>query len=191
MMSAWVLWALPPELCSYTVERGPVVATSTSRDDQAIAVRWSHGDQRDICKSSPDEFSFIHAARSPCDHPPMIERRSTNLRQVDGKFFPLNFGWLPTGSLLRAGRHPTGCRWMSEWPQTSADHPPNFNCELNLPGRRWTSARWGLCHGITAGFFRIWCKNRRTVAVRLISLYWDVSFTRIMSHLGSPFLSFA
>ena len=42
---------------------------------------------------------------------------------------------------LRAGRRPVGRRRMSEWPQTSGGHPPNFNCELTLPGRRWTSAR--------------------------------------------------
>ena len=35
---------------------------------------------------------------------------------------------------------------------TSADHLANFNCELNLPGRHRTSARWGLCRWITAGF---------------------------------------
>ena len=35
---------------------------------------------------------------------------------------------------------------------TSADHPANFNCELNLPDHRRTSARWVLYRRITAGF---------------------------------------
>ena len=121
-----------------------VVIVSTSRDDQAIAMRWPPSDQRDICKSSPDEFSFIHAARSPCDHPQGISRwpngeRLISVRSAAG-FFQLNFGRWPTGRRQRAGRHPAGRHRMSEWPQTSGGHPPNFNCELNLPGHRRMSA---------------------------------------------------
>ena len=36
--------------------------------------------------------------------------------------------------------------------ETSADHPANFNCELNLPDDCWTSARWVPYLRITAGF---------------------------------------
>ena len=35
---------------------------------------------------------------------------------------------------------------------TSADHPANFSCELNLPDHRRMSARWVLYRRITAGF---------------------------------------
>ena len=37
---------------------------------------------------------------------------------------------------------------------TSADHPANFNCELNLAGHRRTSARWVLYRRITTGFLQ-------------------------------------
>ena len=38
--------------------------------------------------------------------------------------------------------------------ETSADHPANFNCELNLPDDCRTSARWVLCRLITTGFLQ-------------------------------------
>ena len=63
----------------------------------------------------------------------------------------LNFGRWPTGRRQRARQCPAGRR-MSECPKTSGGHLPNFSCELNLPGRRQMSARWGLCRRITERF---------------------------------------
>ena len=63
----------------------------SSRDDRGIGVRWPDDDRTDICKSSSDNFSFIHTARSPCDHRGRIlrwpERRSTDLWH----YFPMKF----------------------------------------------------------------------------------------------------
>ena len=124
----------------------------SSRDDREIGVRWPDGDHTDICKSSSDNFSFIHTARSPCDHRGRIPRWPNGDQPIYGIVFPQNFGRWPTGHRQMFGRHPAGRRWMSELPQASADDPANFNCELNLPDHRRTSAGWGLYRRITAGF---------------------------------------
>ena len=156
LMSAWLLRALPPELCFYTVERGP-------------------GGDRQIALRSP----VVHRAMikwSPCGGLTATKGTSASHRQTSFLLYtPLDLRaiirgeypddrteihWSPLGRLwvfsakfrtVAHGSLPEGR--ISEWPQTSADHPPNFNCELNLPGRRRTSARWGLCRRITAGFF--------------------------------------
>ena len=41
---------------------------------------------------------------------------------------------------------------MSKIAEASSGHQANFNCELNLPGRRPMSARLGLCRWMTTGF---------------------------------------
>ena len=112
----------------------------SSRDDRGISVRWPDGDRTDICKASPDNFSFIHTARSPCDHRGRIPRWPNGDRPIYGIIFPRNFRWWPTGHRQMFGRRPAGRRRMSELPQASADDPANFNCELNLPDHRRTSA---------------------------------------------------
>ena len=124
----------------------------SSRDDRGIGVRWPDGDRTDICKSSSDNFSFTHTARSPCDHRGRIPRWPNGDRPIYGIIFPWNFGRWPTGHRQMFGRRPAGRRWMSELPQASADDPANFNCELNLPDHRRMSAGWGLYRRITAGF---------------------------------------
>ena len=63
---------------------------------------------------------------------------------------------------------------MSELPKTSRGHPPNFNCELNLPGRRRISCRWGLCRRITTGFFANWKQNSPLGRCMIDFLHWDV-----------------
>ena len=117
------------------------ITARTSGDDQGSAVRWPDGDQTDICKSSSEKFSFIHTARSPSDHLRGIPRRPNGEQPICGSFFPPNFGRWPTGHRQMFGRRPVGRRQMNKWPQTSAGHPANFNCELNLPDDRRTSAR--------------------------------------------------
>ena len=125
----------------------------SSSDDRGIGVRWPDGDRTDICKSSSDNFSFIHAARSLCDHRGRIPRWPNGDRLIYGIIFPQNFGRWPTGHRQMFGRRPAGRRRMSKLPQASADDPANFNSELNLPDHRRTSAGWGLYRRITAGFF--------------------------------------
>ena len=124
----------------------------SSRDDRGIAVRWPDGDRTDICKSSSENFSFIHTARSPCDHQGGIPRWPNGERPIYDIIFPRNFGRWPTGHRQMFGRRPAGRRQMSELPQTSGGDPANFNCELNLPDDRRTSAGWGLYRRITTGF---------------------------------------
>ena len=124
----------------------------SSRDDWGIGVRWPDGDRTDICKSSSDNFSFIHTAQSLCDHRGRIPRWPNGDRLIYGIILPRNFGRWPTGHRQMFGRRPAGRRRMRELPQASADDPANFNCELNLPDHRRTSAGWGLYRRITAGF---------------------------------------
>ena len=128
------------------------ITARTSGDDQGTAVRWPDGDQTDICKSSSEKFSFIHTARSPSDHLRGIPRRPNGEQPICGSFFPPDFGRWPTGYRQMFGRRPVGRRQMHKWPQTSAGHPANFNCELNLPDDRRTSAGWVLYRRITAEF---------------------------------------
>ena len=47
-----------------------------------------------------------------------------------------------------------GRRRMRKSGEESADHPANFNCELNLPGHRWMSAGWVLNWRMAAGFLQ-------------------------------------
>ena len=56
------------------------------------------------------------------------------------------------GRRAETGRCPAGYCRMSKIGEASSGHRANFNCELNLPGRRLISARLGLCRRITAGF---------------------------------------
>ena len=130
----------------------PAVTARTSCDDQGITVRWPDGDQTNICMSSSGKFSFIHSAWSPSNHLKGIPGGPNRERPICGSLFPPNFRRWPTGHWQMFRRHPVGHRWMNEWPQTLGGLPANFNCELNLPRHRRTSARWVLYRRITARF---------------------------------------
>ena len=120
-MSACLLWALPPGLCFYTLERSP-----------------------------PDHRAMIEG--SPCDGLTATARTSASHRpKIFLLYTPLDLHAIIEGE-SRGGRTESCRLRMSELSQTSGGHPANFNCELNLPDDRRTSARWGLYWRITAGF---------------------------------------
>ena len=125
-------------MCFYTVERSQPEHRAMIKGPPCGGLMAT---KRNICKSSSEKFSFIHTARSPSDHLRGILRRPNRERPICGSFFPPNFGRWPTGHRQMFGRRPVGRRRMNKWPQTSTGHPANFNCELNLPDDRRTSAR--------------------------------------------------
>ena len=88
------------------------------------------------------------------DHRAVIERRLPDLRAMTCGFFPLHFGRWPPDRRSMIGRCPTGRCRMRKSGEESADHPANFNCELNLPGDRRMSAGWVLNRRITARFLQ-------------------------------------
>ena len=115
--------------------------------------RWSSG-------LPADAVGWFSMSRLPADHPwvtvRLSRRRTADLRAASYGFFSANYTpnshWSPSRGRQATGWRPAGRRPTELICVTSADHPANFNCELNLPGRRRTSARWGLCRWITAGF---------------------------------------
>ena len=84
----------------------------------------------------------------------VIERRLPDLRSMTCGFFPLHFGRWPPDRRAMIGQCPMGRRRMRKSGEELADHPANFNCELNLPGDRRMSAGWVLNRRITAGFLQ-------------------------------------
>ena len=72
----------------------------------------------------------------------------------DLRIFSTTFRTVATRSPLDDRACPTGHRRMRKSGEESADHPANFNCELNLPGDRRMSAGWVLNRRITAGFLQ-------------------------------------
>ena len=57
-------------------------------------------------------------------------------------------------SLPDVRRRPGGRRRMAKLPQESADHPANFNCELNLPDRRRMRAQGALNRRMAVGYLQ-------------------------------------
>ena len=127
---------------------------TSSRDDQAIGVRWPDGDRTNIWRSPSDYSSFIHTAWSPSDHRAMITRWPGGDRPIFGNIFPRKIERWPAGHRPMFGRRPGGHRWMAKLPQESADHPANFSCELNLPDRRRMRAQGVLNRRMAVGFLQ-------------------------------------
>ena len=148
-MSACLLWALLTELCFYTVERSPPEHRAMIKGPPCGGLTAT---KRTSASHHPKSFLLY----TPIDLRPIIWGESCGGRMeswpICGSFFPPDFGRWPTGPRQMFGRRPVGRRWMHKWPQTSAGHPANFNCELNLPDDRRTSAGWVLYRRITAGF---------------------------------------
>ena len=148
----------------------PVVIGRSPCGRQQYIARWS-SDRRAVASQRPKGHLQVIARRVF-----FYTRRSISMWSILGesrggrtesgrsllsrqRVFSAKFWTVAHGLRPRARRHPAGCRRMSEWPQTSGGHPPNFNCELNLPGRCRTSARWGFCHWITVGFLQDLMQN--------------------------------
>ena len=92
LMSAWLLWALPPELCFYTVERGP-------GGDRQIALRSPAVHQRDD--------------RSPCGGLPVTKGTSASHRLTSFLLYtPLDLHVIIRGEScsgrMESGRSPLG-----------------------------------------------------------------------------------
>ena len=167
-----------------------------SRDRRAVAWRRPNGHLHAIVR----KVFFIHTARSLSDHLRGIPRRPNGERPICGSFFPPDFGRWPTGPRQMFGRRPVGRRQMHKWPQTSAGHPANFNCELNLPDDRWTSTGWVLYRRITAGFLPDLMQksprgdlmmdlalfgrrlNRIRTTISVMFWQWTLPWTGLMSH---------
>ena len=105
----------------------------------------------------------------------MARRRSANFWQ----YFPKKNRTVARRSAPDVQRRPGGRRRMAKLPQESADHPANFNCELNLPDRRRMSAGCVLkgCSigGWPSDFCRIRAPDHRTVIRRSILPYCDAA----------------
>ena len=110
----------------------------------------------------------------------MAGRRSADFWQ----YFPKKNRTVARRSPPDVRRRPGG-RWrMAKLPQESADHPANYNCELNLPDRRRMSAGCVLkgCSigGWPSDFCRIRAPDHRTVIRRSILPYCDEALTLVI-----------
>ena len=145
----WVLWVPPRESWIYMLwgiqsENRRIPA----RTSVAIA-RSSNGASRMTAWESPDRLQawalYRHrriSVRWPQWHRAVIARRLPDLRSMTCGFFPLHFGrWPPDRRMRKSG-------------EESADHPANFNCELNLPDHRRMSPGWVPNRRIAAGFLQ-------------------------------------
>ena len=82
---------------------------------------------------------------------------------------------------------------MAKLPQESADHPANYNCELNLPDHRRMSAGCVLkgCSigGWPSDFCRIRAPDHRTVIRRSILAYCDEALSQPSSSTSHVLIS--
>ena len=105
-------------------------------------------DRTVIPRTSSDHLAVTHwvmkIARWSDGHPQAAVRRpagdrAVSVRQPEPKFRTVAQRPL-CGDRQAAGGRPTD-EWIC---MASADHPPNFNCELKCSGRRRTSKGWAL-----------------------------------------------
>ena len=138
----WVLWAPPRESWIYML-------WGIQSENRRIPTRSSDGASRMTERESPDRRQawalYRHrriSIRWPRWHRAVIAQRLPDLRSMTCGFFPLHFGrWLPDRRSM-IGRCTTGRRRMRKSGEESADHPANFNCELNLLDHRRMSPGW-------------------------------------------------
>ena len=159
--SLWFLWAPPPESWIYMLWGIQGVNRRIPARSSVAITGSSDGDSRMTARESPDFRQALAlyrhqriSVRWHGDHRAVIERRLPDLRSMTCGFFPLHFGRWPPDRRAMIGRCPTGRRRMRKSGEESANHPANFNCELNLPGDRRMSAGWVLNRRITAGFLQ-------------------------------------
>ena len=103
------------------------------------------------------------------------------------RFFPLHFGrWSPDRRSM-IGRCPTGRRRMRKSGEESADHPANFNCELNLPDHRRMSPGWVPNRRMAARFLQ---DSSHAVIRRSILPNCDVAINNanLFAHIYSNFM---
>ena len=130
-------------------------------ENRRIPARSSNGASRMTARESPDRRQawalYRHrriSVRWPGWHRAVIGRRLPDLRSMTCGFFPLHFGRWPPDRRSMIGRCPTGRRRMRKSGEESADHPANFNCELNLPDHRRMSPGWVPNRWMAAGFLQ-------------------------------------
>ena len=111
---------------------------------------WESPDRRQAWALYRHRRIFV---RWPRWHRAVIARRLPDLRSMTCGFFPLHFGRWPPDRRSMIGRCPTGRRRMRKSGEESADHPANFNCELNLSDHRRMSPGWVQNRRMAAGFF--------------------------------------
>ena len=114
------------------IARSPPDHPLQSLDHPTAPHGWPRGNRPIAARRGP----FIGIGRSPFDGRDDIVRRLPDLRSMTCGFFPLHFGRWPPDRRSMIGRCPTGRRQMRKSGEESADHPANFNCELNLPDHR-------------------------------------------------------
>ena len=137
---------------------------------RAVTVRWLS------LSRLPADHLWV-TVRSPCDHRGIIPRWPGGDRPIFWQYFPKKNRTVARRSPPDVRRRPGGRRRMAKLPQESADHPANYNCELNLPDRRRMSAGCVLkgCSigGWPSDFCRIRAPDHRTVIRRSILPYCD------------------
>ena len=115
---------------------------------------WPRGNRPIAARRGP----FIGIGGSPFDSPDDIVRSSDGDCRISVRwpadFFPLHFGRWPPDRRSMIGRCPTGRRRMRKSGEESADHPANFNCELNLPDHHRMSPGWVPNRRMAAGFLQ-------------------------------------
>ena len=146
----------------------PAVSQWTPAGGRPVTVRWLS------LFRLPADHPW-GTVRSPCDHRGIIPRWPGGDRSIFGNIFPRKIGPVARRSPPDVRRRPGGRRRMAKLPQESADHPANFNCELNLPDRRRMSAGCVLkgCSigGWPSDFCRIRAPDHHTVIRRSILPY--------------------
>ena len=118
-----------------------------------------HSDRSGIAGSPPGRGPFIGIAGSPFDYMGSIVWGSNGECQISVRSPADFYRYISDGGPRIATRgpdgvprYPTGRRRMRKSGEASGGRQANFNCQLNLPGHRWMSARWVLYRQITAGY---------------------------------------
>ena len=117
---------------------------NVSSDDSVVSQRMPAG-------GPADAIWWLSMSRLPADHHWVTVRHPDGERRISVRppvgFFPPITPQIPTSRWAEAGRRPGDVPryagwWVNWW--TSADHPPNFNCELKCSGRCLMSQGWAL-----------------------------------------------
>ena len=125
-----------------------------SLDHPTVPHGWPRGNRPMAAWRGP----FIGIGGSPFDGPDDIVRSSHGDCRISVRwpadFFHYISGRWPPNRRSMIGRCPTGRRRMKKSGEESADHPANFNCELNLPDHRRMSPGWVPNRQMAAGFLQ-------------------------------------